>query len=94
MVISGPRVVSGVVRVDGSGPRQTGFATYFNFEWILQFCLYLGYPLPSFVHFWWILDRLDPSPISEMRFSSLLRFESDGRSAFGTPVGPNTVLVF
>jgi hypothetical protein len=63
-----------------------------------QILLVFGVPFAQFwsifVQFWSIIGPLGTLPISEMRFSSLLRFESDGRSAFGTPVGPNTVLVF
>jgi hypothetical protein len=44
-----------------------------------------------FVHFWWILDRLDPSSDPILRVSSLLDFQSDGRRASGTLVVLNTV---
>ncbi len=75
MVISGPRVVSGVLRVDGSGPRQTGFATYFNFEWILKFCLFLGYPLLSFGRFWTVLVDFWPvGPFVGSRFTCFFTF--------------------
>jgi hypothetical protein len=47
-----------------------------------------------FVHFWWILDRLDPSSDPILRVSSLSEFQSAFYHAFPSADGLNTVRTF
>jgi hypothetical protein len=59
-------------------------------------CLWgtLGPVFVDFVHFWWILDRLDPSSDPILRVSSLFQFESALYHAFPSADGLNTSRTF